>query len=91
MGVLGFIAFIFMLKTITVRVDESTVKTGETSEKFNVFKAFGQFMKNRPAVGATLAAMGMFLGMNSATTANTIMFATFLPFFNNFYWTNFIF
>lgn len=77
MGVLGFIAFIFMLKTITVRVDESTVKTGETSEKFNVFKAFGQFMKNRPAVGATLAAMGMFLGMNSATTANTIMFATY--------------
>ena len=34
-------------------------------------------MKNRPAVGATLAAMGMFLGMQSATTANTIMFATY--------------
>ena len=77
MGVLGFIAFIFMLKTITVRVDENSVKTGESSEKFNVFKAFGQFMKNRPAVGATLAAMGMFLGMNSAVTANTIMFATY--------------
>jgi GPH family glycoside/pentoside/hexuronide:cation symporter len=34
-------------------------------------------MKNRPAVGATIAAMGMFLGMQSATTANTIMFATY--------------
>ena len=34
-------------------------------------------MKNRPAVGATVAAMGMFLGMQSATTANTIMFATY--------------
>jgi GPH family glycoside/pentoside/hexuronide:cation symporter len=34
-------------------------------------------MKNRPAVGATLAAMGMFLGMNAAATANTIMFATY--------------
>ncbi len=33
-------------------------------------------MKNRPAVGCTIAAMGMFLGMQSATTANTIMFAT---------------
>ncbi len=77
MGVLGFIAFIFMLKTITIRVDENSVKTNETGEKFNVLKAFGQFMKNRPAVGATLAAMGMFLGMNSATTANTIMFATY--------------
>ena len=77
MGVLGFIAFMFMLKTITVRVDESTVKTNEPTEKFNVLKAFGKFMRNRPAVGATLAAMGMFLGMNAATTANTIMFATY--------------
>ena len=34
-------------------------------------------MKNRPAIGATVAAMGMFLGMQSATTANNIMFATY--------------
>ena len=40
-------------------------------------KSFGKFLKNRPAVGATVAAMGMFLGMQSATTANTIMFATY--------------
>ena len=77
MGVLGFIAFIFMLKMITVRVDENTVKTTEHHEKFNVISAFGKFMKNRPAVGATVAAMGMFLGMNAATTANTVMFATY--------------
>ncbi len=77
MGVLGFIAFLFMIKKITIRVDENTVKAGEGGQKFNVFKAFGNFMKNRPAVGATLAAMGMFLGMQSATTANTIMFATY--------------
>ena len=77
MGVLGFIAFMFMIKTITIRVDENSVKTNEGGEKFNVIKAFGSFLKNRPAVGATLAAMGMFLGMNAATTANTIMFATY--------------
>ena len=77
MGIIGFAAFIFMLKMITVRVDESTVKTNEGGEKVNVIKSFGKFMKNRPAVGATLAAMGMFLGMNAATTANTIMFATY--------------
>ena len=77
MGVLGFIAFQFMLKNITIRVDENSVKAGEGGEKFNVFSAFGNFLKNRPAVGATLAAMGMFLGMQSATTANTIMFATY--------------
>jgi GPH family glycoside/pentoside/hexuronide:cation symporter len=77
MGILGFVSFMLMIKLITVRVDENTVKAGEGGEKFNVFKAFGKFMKNRPAVGATLAAMGMFLGMNAATTANTIMFATY--------------
>ncbi len=77
MGVLGFIAFIFMIKSITVRANENSVKTNAKTEKFNVIKSFGKFMKNRPAVGATLAAMGMFLGMNSATTANTIMFATY--------------
>ena len=77
MGVLGFLAFMMMIKLITIRVDESSVKTNEGGEKFNVFAAFGKFMKNRPAVGATIAAMGMFLGMNSATTATTIMFATY--------------
>ncbi|MBQ8800269.1 MAG: MFS transporter, partial [Lachnospiraceae bacterium] len=76
MGVIGFIAFLFMIKNITIRVDENKVKTNET-EKFNVIKAFGNFMKNRPAVGATLAAMGMFLGMQSATTATSIMFAIY--------------
>ena len=76
MGVLGFIAFVFMLKTITIRVDENSVKTNDT-EKFNVVKAFGNFLKNRAAMGATVAAMAMFLGMNSASTANTIMFATY--------------
>ena len=77
MGVLGFIAFIFMIRTATIRVDENTVKAGEEVKKFNVLKAFENFMKNRPAVGATIAAMGMFLGMQSASTANTIMFATY--------------
>ena len=76
MGVIGFAAFLFMLKFITVRVDENTVKTNDT-QKVNIFKSFGKFLRNRPAVGATLAAMGMFLGMNAASTANTIMFATY--------------
>ena len=77
MGVLGFIAFLFMINKITIRVNENSVKTSEGGEKFNIIKAFGNFAKNRPAVGATVAAMAMFLGMNSATTATTIMFATY--------------
>ena len=76
MGVIGFAAFMFMIKKITIRVDENSVKTNDGA-KFNVIKSFGNFMKNRPAVGATLAAMGMFLGMNSAVTASAIMFATY--------------
>lgn len=77
MGIFGFVAFMFMIKKITIRVDENSVKTIENGGKFNVISSFGKFLKNRPAVGATVAAMGMFLGMQSATTANTIMFATY--------------
>ena len=77
MGILGFLCFLFMLKNITIRVDESTVKTSEEGAQGSLFSAFGKFLKNRPAVGCTLAAMGMFLGMNAASTANTIMFATY--------------
>ena len=42
-----------------------------------MFKALGNFMKNRPAVGATLAAMGMFIGMQGASTAVTVLFQTY--------------
>ena len=76
MGILGFIAFLFMLKNITIRGNEYAMLNQEGGEKVNLFKSLGAFMKNRPAVGCTIAAMGMFLGMQSATTANTIMFAT---------------
>lgn len=77
MGALGFVAFQFMLKNITIRVDENTVKAGEEGMGFNVFGAFGNFLRNRPAVGATVTAMGMFLGMQSANVATSIMFATY--------------
>ena len=77
MGAIGFACFFFMIKKITLRVDENSVKTQEGGEKFNILTAFANFFKNRPAVGATVAAMGMFLGMQSASTASTIMFATY--------------
>ena len=76
MGVLAFVFFIFMIKNITIRGNEYAQLNDEGGEKVNLLKSFGTFMKNRPAVGCTIAAMGMFLGMQSATTANTIMFAT---------------
>ena len=73
MGVLGFICFQFMIKTTEVRVD-TELKVSEEREKFNVIKAMGNFCTNRPAVGATLAAMGMFIGMQGATTAVSVVF-----------------
>ena len=76
MGVIGFVCFVFMIKNITIRGNEYAHLNQEEGEKVNLIKSFGTFMKNRPAVGCTIAAMGMFLGMQSATTANTIMFAT---------------
>ena len=76
MGVLGFLCFLFMIKNVTIRGNEYAQLNSDESSKVNLVKSFGTFIKNRPAVGCTIAAMGMFLGMQSATTANTIMFAT---------------
>ena len=75
MGVIGFIFFMLMIKNITIRGNEYA-QLNDEGEKVNLVQSFGTFMKNRPAVGCTIAAMGMFLGMQSAGTANTIMFAT---------------
>jgi len=76
MGVFGFFCFQFMIRNTEIRVDEN-VKCNEETEKFNVLKAMGNFLKNRPAVGATVAAMGMFIGMQGAATAVTVMFQSY--------------
>ena len=76
MGVLGFICFQFMIKNTEIR-EEQNIELKEDAPKFNVFKAFGNFLKNRPAVGATVAAMGMFIGMQGATTAVTVIFQSY--------------
>ena len=76
MGILGFIAFQFMIRNTTIRVDEK-VNCNEDAPKFNLLVALKNFAKNRPAVGATVAAMGMFLGMQGATTAVTVMFQSY--------------
>ncbi|MBE5743489.1 MAG: MFS transporter [Clostridiales bacterium] len=77
MGVIGFICFIFMLKTTTIRVDENEITISENSQKFNVFKAMRNFIKNPPAIGATLAAMAMFIGMQGSTAATTVLFQSY--------------
>ncbi len=76
MGALGFICFQFMIKNTEIRVN-TEVEVKEDAPKFNVFKAFGNFVKNRAAVGATVAAMGMFIGMQGAATAVTVIFQSY--------------
>ena len=76
MGALGFICFQFMIRNTEIR-EEQSITLNEEAPKFNVFKAFGAFVKNRPAVGATLAAMGMFIGMQGAATAVTVIFQSY--------------
>ena len=73
MGVIGFFCFQFMIKNTKVRVS-TDVKCNEDQPKFNIFEALKNFVTNRPAVGATLAAMGMFIGMQGASTAVTVTF-----------------
>lgn len=75
MGVIGFLAFEFMVRTTTIRTEKEIHL--EHREKFNVFVAVRNFFGNRPALGATLAAMGMFLGMHGAATAVTVLFQSY--------------
>lgn len=65
-----------MIRNTEIRVEQE-VTLNEEAPKFNVFKAFVNFMKNRPAVGATIAAMGMFIGMQGAATAVTVVFQSY--------------
>ena len=73
MGVLGFIFFQFMIRNTEIRVDVEPKSTEERA-KFNIWKALVNFLQNRPAVGATIAAIGMFIGMQGAATAVSVTF-----------------
>ena len=75
MGFLGFLCFQFMIRNTEIR--ENTEVKLDDAPKFNVLEAMGNFVKNRPAVGATLAAMGMFVGMQGAATAVTVLFQSY--------------
>ncbi len=80
MGVVGFLCFQFMIKNTVIRVDQDVKCNEDEAPKFNPFKAFGSFFRNRAAVGATLAPVGMFLGMQGASYATTAMYQSY---FNN--------
>ena len=77
MGGFGFLCFQYMIKNTVIRVDQDVKCNEEETPKFNVFKAFGSFFRNRAAVGATLAPVGMFIGMYGAQYANTAMYQSY--------------
>ncbi len=79
MGVLGFITFQLMIKNTEIREDVE-LRVNDDQPKFNVIAAMKNFCKNRPAVGATLAAVGMFIGMQGGAAAVTVLFQSY---FNN--------
>lgn len=76
MGFFGFLCFQFMIRNTVIRVDVDT-RLSEDAPKFNVIKAMSNFLKNRPAMGATIAAMGMFIGMQGASTAVVVLFQSY--------------
>ena len=80
MGGVGFLCFQFMIKNTVIRVEQDVKCNEEETPKFNIFKAFGSFFRNRAAVGATLAPVGMFIGMYGAQYATTAMYQSY---FNN--------
>ncbi len=76
MGAIGFICFQYMIRNTVVRV-ETKIDLSEEPVKFNVFQAMGNFMRNRAAIGATLAPVGQFIGMYAGTTASTVLFQSY--------------
>ncbi len=77
-GVIAFFCFQFMIRNTVVRVERDVqCNDGEEAPKFNIFAAFGNFIRNRAAVGATLAPVGQFIGMYGASYATTAMYQSY--------------
>lgn len=76
MGIIGFLAFQFMIKNTVVRVNEY-IKVSEERQKFNIIAAAKNFLKNRAAIGVTLAVVAMFIGMQGAAAAVTVLFQSY--------------
>ena len=75
MGVIGLLAFRFMIKTTVERVH--VAPRGEETPKFNFLESIKDFMHNRAALGATIFPLGMLLGTAGAATATQVMFQAY--------------
>lgn len=75
MGTIGFFAFQYMIHTTVVR--ESCERVSTEKPKRNILLAMRGFLKNRAAVGVTIAVMGMFLSVNGSALAVTVLFQSY--------------
>jgi len=76
MGLIGFAALQYMIRATEIRAD-ADIHLSEDRPKFRITRALRNFVKNRAAMGATVAAMGMFLGTHGSTAAVTVLFQSY--------------
>lgn len=75
LGVVAWFAFHFMVKTTVQRVQ--VPPPSPDAPKFNFLVSIKNFVRNRPALGATLQPVAMFLGTYGAGTAAAVMFQSY--------------
>lgn len=76
LGVMGLIAFRFMLHNTVQRVQLEPVQEGN-KEKFNYLNALRNFFKNPSAVACVLCSMALYLGTYGCSVAITVMFQSY--------------
>lgn len=75
LGVLGYLAFVFMMKNTVERCAQS--EEAAEAEKVNWFSAIKTFFRNRAAVGITLAAIFSLICFTGISTATTVLFQSY--------------
>ena len=75
LGVLGFLAFQFLLRNTVQRIP--TPLPDENAPKFNYINSVKNFARNRAAMGATLVPVSMYLGSYGGATAMAVMFQSY--------------
>lgn len=70
LGVIGLIAFQILCRSVTERVPY----TDKPKEKFNYFKTFGSFLKNRPMMALTLSTIAFLALIMTATNSMQFLF-----------------
>lgn len=70
MGIIGFIAFYFLRKMVTERVEPAV----QEKQKFNYLETFKAFMQNKPMLGVTISSVAMLAFLMTATSTMNYIF-----------------